>query len=90
MAATPNQEEVSAEVTQAAEQTKQLKMISSLKQLRLRAPNMIRREYEGLMKKVKLTEETQSTQLLSSALRDNEGYTASFLTPSLQTKKLKA
>ena len=48
-----NQKEVSSLVKEEREKERQTQLVTHLQQLRLRAPNMIRREYQGLLDQVK-------------------------------------
>jgi len=61
---------LSSQVKDTNEKTRKVQMVNNLKQLRLRAPGMIRREYQDLVDKAKRPDEEpfDQNQLLSGKL----------------------
>ena len=78
---------LSSQVKDTNEKTRKVTMVNKLKQLRLRAPNMIRREYQDLVDKVKQPDEEpfDQNQLLPSQIQNNQHLSAF---KSISLKKL--
>ena len=75
------QREFSKVVHSVTETTKRTRMVNHLQQLRLRAPNMIKKEYRQLMHKVMEKDEgvSESQELLQSAIETREAFPNAFL-----------